>query len=466
MEHLDYVPQWAKEGIIYHIYPLGFFDAPYYAKDEPETVNRLEKIRDYYNHFQEMGVNIIQFGPIFESESHGYNTTDYWKIDHRLGTNDLFKEIVNELHGMGMRIIIDGVFNHVGREFFSFKDVQEHKQHSSKQGWHYIDFSQSHLNPRMDGFDYKNWEGHYGLVKLNLDNHEVREYFFDAAKYWVGEIGIDGWRMDVAYLIGNDFWRDFKRACKSVKSDCFLVGELIHNPYSNWIGPDLLDAGTGYQVYKSIYNGINENNLWELKGVLEQAFHPQWGLNKNIALMNFLGNHDVTRIRSILKDERHVIPAFFLLFTLNGIPKIYYGDEIGLKGIVIPTKSDREVRKPMPSLTTERDPIGNAIYENIKRFIQFRKDNHALAYGNLTPIWADNTNSNMIAFLRKSSQQTLLVVVSTSFKPIKVKIPLWNLGLDESKFVDILNDSTEFWIKNNHLDVEVPGCWGRVLEKR
>ena len=466
MENIQYVPDWAKNGIIYHIYPLGFFDAPFYSKDETEIVNRLEKIRDYYTYFQELGVNIIQFGPLFESHSHGYDTTDYLKIDHRLGTNELFKEIVRELHEMGMKVIVDGVFNHVGRDFFSFKDVQEHKQHSSKQDWHYIDFSQSHMNPHMDGFDYKPWEGHYELVKLNLDNPEVRDHLFYVAKYWIGEIGIDGWRLDVAYLIQNSFWKDFKGACRSVKPDSFLIGEMIHGPYSKWIGHDLLDAGTGYAVYKSIFNGINENNLWELKGVLEQSFHPQWGQNKNIALMNFLGNHDVTRIRSILKDERHVIPAFLILFTLNGFPKIYYGDEIGMRGIKIPGQSDEDIRKSMPSPSDERDPLGNAIMDNVKRFIQLRKSNHALAYGDLTPVWADNTNSNMIAILRRSSQQTLLVVVSTSFESKRVKIPLWNLGLDGSKFVDILSDSEEYRVQNNQLELNVPGCWGRVLLKQ
>ncbi|TFG18004.1 MAG: alpha-amylase [Promethearchaeota archaeon] len=465
MENIQYVPEWAKNGIIYHIYPLGFFNAPYYSKDETEIVNRLEQIRDYYSYFQDLGVTIIQFGPLFESHSHGYDTTDYLKIDRRLGTNDLFKEIVRELHEMGMKVIVDGVFNHVGRDFFSFKDVQEHKRHSSKQGWHYINFSQSHMNPYQDGFDYKPWEGYYELVKLNLETPEVLDHIFHVAKYWMGEIGIDGWRLDVAYLIQNTFWRDFKSTCRSIKSDCFLIGEMIHGPYAKWIGHDLLDAGTGYAVYKSIFNGINENNLWELKGVLEQSFHPQWGQNKDIVLVNFLGNHDVTRIRSILSDERHVIPAFLILFTLNGIPKIYYGDEFGMKGIKIPGLSDEAIRKPMPPLSDERDPLGNAITENVKRFIRLRKSNHALMYGDLIPVWADNTKSNMIAILRKSSQQTLLVVVSTSFDSKKVKIPLWNLRLDGSKFVDILNESEEFWVENNHLEMDVPGCWGRVLRK-
>jgi glycosidase len=181
--------------------------------------------------------------------------------------------------------------------------------------------------------------------------------------------------------------------------------------------------------------------------------------------MNFLGNHDTTRIRSILKDERHVIPAFLILFTLNGFPKIYYGDEIGMKGIKIPGKSDESVRKPMPDPLKGIDSLGNAIYENIKRFIQFRKNNHALMYGNLTPVWADNTQSNMIVYLRESSQQTLLVIVSTSLESKTVKIPLWNLGLEGSKFIEILNDSEEFYVRNSHLEMNVPGCWGRILEK-
>ena len=218
MESIHYIPEWVKKSIFYHIYPFGFFGAPKYGNTESEITPRLEIIRNYYPHFDELGINVVQFGPIFESDSHGYDTADFMKIDHRLGTNDLFKEIVEELHQRNIRVIVDGVFNHVGRNFDSFKDIQKYREKSWRKHWHFIDFKGN--NPFNDGFDYKNWEGHYSLVKLNLLEPDVRDYIFSVSKYWLGEIGIDGWRLDVAYQIPRKFWRAFRKECKKIKPDC------------------------------------------------------------------------------------------------------------------------------------------------------------------------------------------------------------------------------------------------------
>ncbi len=462
MERLDYVPDWAKRAVIYHIYPLGFFDAPQYSKDDDQTVDRLAGIRDYYDHFQTLGIDVIQFGPLFESVSHGYDTTDYMRIDHRLGTNDLFREIVSELHEMGIRVILDGVFNHVGREFDSFLDVRSHGRESWRKHWHFIDFSDNKGNPYHDGFDYENWEGHYELVKLNLQDQDVKDYLFSAATYWLEEIGIDGWRLDVAYLIDPGFWRDFRRVCKAAKPDCFLVGEMIHGLYTNWIGPDMLDAGTGYQVYKSIWSAFNSKNMHELKSVLERSFHHEWGLFKDVALVNFLGNHDTTRIRSLLNDERYLLPAFLLLFTLNGIPKIYYGDEIGTSGEKT-GHSDQEVRRKMPPPGSPWPASGKAIFTDVVNFINLRRANHAFVYGDLTPVYADD---HILAYLRQSSQQTILTVINTAFEQQQTTIPLWNLNLDGARFVELLEQGSEkeYFVRNNQLHIpELYPCWGRLL---
>ena len=461
MESLDYIPDWAKRGIFYHIYPLGFFGAPKYGQDEKDTSNRLANIRNYYDHFKALGITVIQFGPVFESVSHGYDTIDYMKIDHRLGTNELFKEIVSELHEMGIKVILDGVFNHVSREFDSFKDVQQYRENSWRKHWHYIDFSKN--SPYNDGFDYQNWEGHYKLVKLNLHERDVREYIFSVARYWLKDINIDGWRLDVAYQIGSDFWREFRQVCKTAKPDCFLVGEMIHGPYTKWVGQELLDAGTGYQIYKSTWSAFNSNNMYELKAVLERSFHPEWGLNKDIALLNFLGNHDTTRIRSILSDEHFLYPAFIFLFTTNGIPKIYYGDEIGTYGVKI-EHSDDDVRRPMPKLSDPWPQYGKDIFNHVQKMIQIKKNNHALIYGNLTPVYADN---NVLAFIRKSSVQTILVIINSQLEQSFKKIPLWNQNLNGAKFVELLDQGghKECFVQNNQLSLELFPCWGRILLK-
>ncbi|MBD3229313.1 MAG: alpha-amylase [Candidatus Lokiarchaeota archaeon] len=461
MEQINYLPDWAKRSVIYHIYPLGFFDAPRYGREESKVVDRLSGIRDYYDHFQNLGINTIQFGPIFESVSHGYDTIDYMKVDHRLGTNDIFKQIVSELHNMGIKVLVDGVFNHVSREFDSFKDIQEYKEKSWRKHWHRVDFSKN--SPYDDGFDYENWEGHYELVKLNLDEKDVRDYIFSVVRYWLGEIDIDGWRLDVAYQIKPDFWRNFRRVCKETKQDCFLIGEMIHGPYDKWVGPDLLDAGTSYQIYKSIWSAFNSNNMYELKAVIERSFHPEWGVFKNIVLVNFLGNHDTTRIRSILKDERYLYPAFIFLFTSNGIPKIYYGDEIGMKGVK-GKHDDYDLRKPMPKKFDDWPVNANAILEHLKKLIQIRKNNHALIYGSITPVYAQD---NILVYLRRSSSQTILIVINNSTETQYKKIPLWNQNLNGSKFVEILEQggNKEYTIHDNHLEAELFPCWGRILLK-
>jgi len=460
MENIAYIPEWAKEAIIYHIYPLGFLGCPKYARDEASIVNRLADIRKYYDHFQRLGVSVIQFGPLFESISHGYDTTDYKQIDHRLGTNDLFKQLVDELHGLGIRVIIDGVFHHVGRQFASFEDIKLNRENSPYVNWHFIDFAGN--SPYDDGFDYENWEGEYSLVKLNLLETGVRDYLFSAVKYWLQDIGVDGWRLDVAYLISPDFWQEFRTVCKTARPDCLLIGEMIYEPYTQWIGPELLDAGTEYQVNKSTWSSIKSNNMYELKAVLERSFHPGWGLLKETALMNFIGNHDTTRIHSILTDERQLITAFLILLTLNGFPKIYYGDEIGMTGVKT-NQSDDELRKPMVRPEEAWPPDGETIFNNVVRFIKLRKNNHALMYGNLISVFADN---NVLAFLRRSSRQTLLVVVNASFESLAQTVPLPNQNLDGAVFVDILNNGqSEYHVRDNQLVIpNLQPCWGCILE--
>ncbi|TFH31255.1 MAG: alpha-amylase [Promethearchaeota archaeon] len=461
MEHRNYIPDWAKEAIIYHIYPLGFFNAPKSGRDDPAIVPRLAQIREYYDHFATLGVNVIQFGPVFESVSHGYDTSDYMKIDHRLGTNDLFKTIVAELHERNIRVIVDGVFNHVGREFASFKDIQTHREKSWQKHWHYVDFSKD--GPYHDGFDYKNWEGHYSLVKLNLAQLEVKNYVFSVAQYWLEQIRIDGWRLDVAYMLPNDFLKEFHDVCKKTKPECLLIGEMIHGPYSQWIGPSTLDAGTGYQVHKSIWSAFNHHNLYELKAVLEQSFHPQWGLNKGVTLVNFLGNHDLNRILSQLEDKNDIYPSVLLLFTLNGIPKIYYGEELGMLGAKTPI-SDAPVRQPMPHSPFVLSEENRALFTHFTHCIQIRKDHHALKYGNLISLYA---NDHILAFLRQSSQETLLIVISNSPETISCKIPLWNFGMEGKRFREQLQQGgpTEYVVQNNILLIpEMYSHWGRILQ--
>ncbi len=458
MEFISYIPNWVKKSVVYHIYPFGFFEAPKYNNDNNRPTNRFEKLRNYYDYFQKLGITTIQFGPIFESVAHGYDTSDFRIIDRRLGTNDLFKTIVKELHDLGIRVIIDGVFNHVGRKFFSFQDILKENQNSQYNHWHFINYSRN--NPFNDGFDYKNWEGHYSLVKLNLVERDVREYIFSMVSYWMKEIGIDGWRLDVAYLLPIDFIKELRRVCDSINPETFLIGELIHPPYSKWVGEDRLHSGTAYNVYKSIWSAIASDNMYELKAVLEQSFHLEWGQNKDLILMNFLGNHDNTRIASILQNTDQLKIAFTILFTLNGIPKIYYGDELGTLGIKT-EKSDDDVRRPMID-------VGETENNNILSFVQelakIRQKNHALIYGKINGLYADPVSGKILSFLRQSSKQSLLVVINSGDTDTIITIPFWNLGLEGKRFRDSF-ENEEYYIINSQLaNLFIPKMGNRLLE--
>jgi glycosidase len=274
------------------------------------------------------------------------------------------------------------------------------------------------------------------------------------------EIGIDGWRLDVAYLLPLDFIKELRRKCDTINPESFLIGELIHPPYFKWIGEDLLHSGTAYNVYKSIWSAITSNNMYELKAVIEQSFHPDWGHSRDLMLINFLGNHDTTRIASILQNIDQLKVAFSILFTLNGIPKIYYGDELATQGIKT-EKSDADVRRPMIDVNEVEN---NEIMSYVKELAMLRQKNHALVYGKIDGLYTDPVNNKIISFLRRSSKQTLLVVINNGETDIKTTIPFWNLGVEGKKLKDLFGN-TEFTITNNQLtNLILPKMGMRLLE--
>ena len=452
------LPNWLYNAFIYHIYPIGFFGTAKLLKDTHGVSSTLLQLRNYYNYFIEMGVNVIQFGPLFISSSHGYDTIDYFNIDPRFGTNKDFKTIVRELHEIGIRVIIDGVFNHVSREFFAFQDLLEKKENSSYKNWFYLDFN-SH-SKRGDPFNYNDWEGHSELVKLNVENQELKEYLFKAITYWMQECEIDGWRLDVSYLLPQQFLRDLRKVCKQVNPESILIGEMIHGIYSQWVGEHLLDSGTSYQIHKSIWSAIKSKNMHELKNVVDYNFNMNMGKVKDLYLMNFLGNHDTDRIASVLSND-DLIPAFLILFTLNGYPKIYYGDEYGMTGKK--TKhSDDEVRKHMLDVDQINSTQNVDLLSNIKKFVKLRKSNEILKHGDINSFYADK---DCYAFARILKDKLLIVIVSINDKTISKTIPVGNLHINNAEFFDILNNEEGFKVENNQLKFKkLYYKWGRVFQ--
>lgn len=320
---------WAYESVFYQIYPLGFCGAPF--ENDGVLEHRILKVNDWIPHIKKLGADAIYFSPVFESDTHGYNTRDYTKIDTRLGTNEDFAQVCDNLHKDGIKVVLDGVFNHVGRGFWAFQDVLKNRESSPYVNWFgRIAFDgNSNYN---DGLWYEGWEGNYDLVKLNLRNEDVIQHIFSAIKGWVDEFDIDGLRLDVAYCLDHDFLRRLREFCDSLKPDFFLVGETLHGDYNQIMNDAMLHSVTNYECYKGLYSSFNSMNMFEINHSLLRQFGPeQWTLYKGKHLLSFVDNHDVTRVASILTNEKHLPLIYALAFGMPGIPCVYYGSEWGEK---------------------------------------------------------------------------------------------------------------------------------------
>lgn len=395
---------WYYNSVFYQIYPIGFCGAP--KNNDGVTVNRIKKLTSWLDHIKNTGANAIYMSPVFESDSHGYDTRDFRKIDCRLGTNKNFAAMCEELHKKDMKIVLDGVFNHVGRGFWAFKDVQEKKWDSPYKDWFNINFDgNSNYN---DGFWYEGWEGHYELVKLNLNNNAVVEHIFECIKGWTQEFDIDGLRLDVAYLLNQDFLRRLRNFCNQLKPDFFLVGEVIHGDYNRIVGDDLLHSCTNYECYKGLYSSFNSMNMFEIIHSLKMQFGPeQWCRYTGKHLMCFVDNHDVSRIASVLTNENHLPLIYGLLFAMPGIPCLYYGSEWGEKADKI-KGTDDNLR---PCFETFQE---NKLTHFIAALAKAHKENPELCCGDFKDVLL--TNKQCI-FERKCDGKRMLVAINADSEP-------------------------------------------------
>ncbi|MBQ8569407.1 MAG: DUF1653 domain-containing protein [Oscillospiraceae bacterium] len=319
---------WITKASIYHIYPMGFCGCERRRSEASDTpVNRIGKVIDWIPHLKSMNMNAVYFGPVFESAAHGYDTSDYKKIDARLGTNEDFSKVCAALHENGIRIILDGVFNHVGREHFAFKDVQQNRQNSRYCGW-FCNLNFGGNSPYNDGFWYEGWNNCYDLVKLNLNNNEVVEYLLDAVKMWIEEWNIDGIRFDAADCLTHDFIKRIHSFTRSLKPDFWLMGEIIHGNYRIWANPEMFDCVTNYQCFKGIYSSHNDRNYFEIAHSIEY----QLGQYGDTYMYNFVDNHDVARLASQLRNPEHIYCCYTMMYGMYGVPSVYYGSEFGIKG--------------------------------------------------------------------------------------------------------------------------------------
>lgn len=389
---------WADESVFYQIYPLGMCGAPH--ENDGRLEHRIRRVLDFIPHLQKLGVNAVLFNPLFESDAHGYDTRDYRKVDVRLGTNEDLKEVCDALHKAGMKVIFDGVFNHVGRGFFGFRDVQEKKWDSEYKNWFNISFDGN--DAYNDGFWYEGWEGHYELVKLNLRNEATVQYLLDTVKLWTEEFGIDGLRLDVAYCLDKDFLRRLKGFCSGLKSDFFLVGEILGGDYRTVCGDGLCDSATNYECYKGLYSSFNSMNMFEIiHSLIRQFGSDPWTLYRGYHLFTFVDNHDVTRVASILQNPAHLPLIYALAFGMPGIPCIYYGSEWGIRG----DKKDGDwALRPETAA-----PEWNELTDWISKLTAAKKGSEALNYGDFRSVLLTN---RQCIFERKSEHERVLVAIN------------------------------------------------------
>ena len=424
---------WAYESVFYQFYPLGFCGAPF-ENDGVPTHNIL-KILDWIPHLNKLGANAVYFSPIFESDTHGYNARDYQKIDTRIGTNEDFTKVCDALHKAKIRVVLDGVFNHVGRGFGPFLDVVKNRENSPYLNWFHIDLNRnSNYN---DGLWYEGWEGNFDLVKLNLQNPEVVQYLFDSIKLWVDQFDIDGLRLDVAYCLDHDFIRKLRAYCDSLKPDFFLIGEMIHGDYNQLIGDDMLHATTNYECYKGLYSSFNSMNMFEINHSLLRQFGPEnWTLYRGKHLLTFVDNHDVSRIASLLTNENHLPLIYAMCFGMPGMPCVYYGSEWGTKA---------EKSQGDPALRPAFDaPIENELTEFIAKIALAKRGSHALNYGDFSSVVL--TNKQCI-FSRHSDKEQVLVGINADGESFHAG---FNLG---AKTATDLITGAEYDISNG-LDME------------
>lgn len=397
---------WANESIFYQIYPLGLCGAPY--ENDGILEHRILKVCDFIPHLKKLNIDAVYFSPLFESDTHGYNTRDYRKLDTRLGTNEDFKTVCDALHKEGIRVVLDGVFNHVGRGFFGFKDVLEKRYDSAYHDWFHISFDgNSNYN---DGLWYEGWEGNFDLVKLNLRNPAVCDYLMESVKFWIDEFDIDGLRLDVAYMVDRDFLKRLRYETSQWKDEFFLVGEILGGDYNQIMNDEMCHSVTNYECYKGIFSALNSDNLFEINHSLMRQFGPEnWVLYRGKHLFSFVDNHDVTRIASNIDNKNKLPLAYALMFGMPGIPIVYYGSEWGVEG----KKSDGD-----PNLRPAFDkPEWNELTDYIAALANAKKNSKALIDGDFTSLVLENKHC---IFQRKCGDglsDRVMVAINIEDKP-------------------------------------------------
>ena len=449
--------KWYDKAVFYHIYPLGLCGCK--KENNGEKEQHFDKLTQWSDHAAELGFTAIYIGPLFESEGHGYETRNYKQVDCRLGTNDDFKKYVAHCHEKGMHIIVDGVFNHVGRTFPAFQDLLKNRENSAYKDW-FCNVNFGGNNEYNDGLSYENWGGYNLLVKLNQRNPEVKSYLFEAIKFWIDEFDIDGIRLDAADVLDFDFMRELRGFTSGLKEDFWLMGEVIHGDYSRWANGDMLDSVTNYELHKGLYSGHNDHNYFEIAHSVKRLL----GICGDTRLYTFVDNHDVERIYSKVNNKEHLYNIYILLYTLYGIPSVYYGSEFAIEGKK-ENGSDWNLR---PCL--ELDDFKGA-YENNEITVlcaklgKLKKDYEVLSAGKYEELLLTN---RQFAYSRSIDKKTVIVALNNDDNEAVLTINPRTECMGAKIILDgnnkAKNEEVEAKAENGNIIVKLPANYGTIIE--
>ena len=438
--------KWYERGVFYHIYPLGLVGAPKENRESSVT-DRFGQLCEWISHIRSLGCNAIYIGPLFESSTHGYDTRDYRMVDRRLGDKEGFQEFVSRCHKEGIKVVVDGVFNHTGRDFFAFQDILNHGASSPYRDWYRgIDFSC--CSPLGDSFGYEAWQGHFELPCLNLFNPAVKQYLFDTVQFWIHTFDIDGIRLDCANVLDFGFMKELRQNSAEMKEDFWLMGEVIHGEYGRWVNQDILHSVTNYELHKSIYSGHNDHNYFEI------AHNVKRLESIGSQLYTFVDNHDENRIASKLHNLQHLYPVYTLLFTLPGIPSIYYGSEFGMKGKR--TNTDDSMLRPMVSISKIKE-LSCPLEDFISRLGHIHEQNPEFHGGRYQELLLTN---RQYAFARFHENQAIITAVNNDESDAFAQVPC---PCDGNTAVNLPNGEV-FPVIDHKIGLTIPANRGVILK--
>jgi cyclomaltodextrinase / maltogenic alpha-amylase / neopullulanase len=405
-------PAWVEHAIWWQVYPLGFVGAhPADPAPKPDE-HRLGRVTEWLEHAVELGASGIALGPLFASLTHGYDTTDHLRIDPRLGDNADFDRLVSEAHRRGLRVLLDGVFNHVGTDFARYLEAREGGPDHPSSQW----FRRHGKQSRFETF-----EGHDGLVALNHDNPDVVDYVVEVMSHWLAR-GADGWRLDAAYAVPDRFWEQVLPRVREAFGDAWFVGEVIHGDYSAIVSAATFDSVTQYELWKATWSSLNDGNFHELDWALRR--HDDF--LDTFVPMTFVGNHDVSRIASQLDDSRHVEHALVLLLTIAGVPSIYAGDEWAYRGVKEERfGGDDAVRPEFAARPSTAENLGQDVFRLHQHLIGLRRRHPWLHAARTAALHLTNRH---YVYRTYSGDHSLVVALNVDDTPLRVSLPEFGIG--------------------------------------